>query len=150
MIPMSIYCTVRIEACNTHTSGSLADQQCIDNRWITIMSTEDTVNSDETRSNTVPLPQASVIRVFLDQTRAAFKTTLQHLAEAGVTIRSFTELHDHVVDVENGLSITQQLILQAYRHAVLVSTVEALCKQTDTATLSAPDQDTSRPGRDEG
>ena len=113
------------------------------------MSTDDTVNPDETTPHTVPLPHSSVIRIFLDQTRATFKTTLQHLAEHGVTIRSFTELHDHVVDVENGLPITHQLIIQAHRHAILVSTVEALFKQTDTAT-SASDEDTSRPGQDEG
>ena len=113
------------------------------------MSTDDIMNPDETTPNTVPLPHSSVIRIFLDQTRAAFKTTLQHLAEYGVTIRSFTELHDHVVEVENGLPITQQLIIQAYRHAVLVSTVEALFKQTNTAT-PASDEDTARPRQDEG
>lgn len=114
------------------------------------MSTEDPTNPDEITPNKAPLPHASVIRIFLDQMREAFKTTLQQLADYGVTIRSFTELHDQVVDVENGLPITQQLIIQAYRHAVLVSTVEALFKQTDTATTSASDEETPRPGRDEG
>ena len=114
------------------------------------MSTDDTVNPDEITLNTAPLPHASVIRIFLDQTRAAFKTTLQHLAEYGVTIRSFTELHDQVVEVENGLPITQQLIIQAYRHAVLVSTVEALFKQTDAAMTPASDENPARPGQDEG
>ena len=114
------------------------------------MSPEDTTNPDETTLNQTPLPRASVVRVFLDQMRETFKTTLQQLAEYGVTIRSFTELHDHVVDVENGLPIPQQLIIQAYRHAVLVSTVEALFKQTDAATTSASDEEPSRPGRDEG
>jgi hypothetical protein len=114
------------------------------------MSTEDTTNPDETTPNNAPLPHTTVIRIFLDQTREAFKTTLQHLAKYGVTIRSFTELREHVMDVENGLPITQQLIIQAYRHAVLVSTVEALFKQTDAATTSASDEESARPGRDEG
>ena len=100
------------------------------------MSEDDTMNPDEAKLNSAPLPSPSVIRVFLDQTRDAFKTSIQHLAEYGVTIRSFTELRDHMVDVESGLPITQQLIIQAYRHAVLVSTVEALFKQTDTAAPS--------------
>lgn len=76
--------------------------------------------------------------------------TLQQLADRGVTIRSFTELQDHYVDVEKGLPITQQLIVQAYRYAVLVSTVEALFKQTDSTTSSASDEESSRPRRDEG
>lgn len=114
------------------------------------MTTNDTVKPDETTPNKVPLPHSSVIRGFLDQTRAAFKTTLQQLAEHGVTIRSFTELHDHVMGVENELPITQQLIIQAYRHAVLVSTVEALFKQTDPATTSVSAENSSRPGRDKG
>jgi hypothetical protein len=54
------------------------------------------------------------------------------------------------MDVENGLPITQQLIIQAYRHAVLVSTVEALFKQTDATPSAASDEESARPGRDEG
>ena len=111
------------------------------------MPTEDTTKPDETTPNSAPPPHTLVIRRFLDQTKAAFKTTLQQLADHGVTIRSFTELHDHVVDVEKELPIAQQLILQAYRHAVLVSTVEAVFKQTDSTTSSASDEESPRPRR---
>jgi hypothetical protein len=89
------------------------------------------------------------IQIFLDQKRDAFKTTLQQLAEYGVTIRSFTELHDQVEDVENGLPITQQLIIHAYRNALLVSTVEALFKETKVTASDASDADIADPGREE-
>ena len=113
------------------------------------MSTEDTAKPEGTQSNSASLPHTTVIQIFLDQTREAFKTTLQHLAEYGVTIRSFTELREHVMDVENGLPITQQLIIQAYRHAVLVSTVEALFKQADTPPSATSDEESARPRRDQ-
>jgi hypothetical protein len=91
-----------------------------------------------------------IIQVFLDQKRDAFKTTLQQLAEYGVTIRSFTELHDQVMDVENGLPSQQQLLIQAYRNALLVSTVEALFKEVEASKPAASHADVAKPGRDEG
>lgn len=114
------------------------------------MPTEETTKPRvRAKPNSAPPPHISVIRRFLDQTREAFKTTLQQLADHGVMIRSFTELHDHVVDVEKGLPITQQLIVQAYRHAVLVSTVEALFKETNSATSSTSAAASTRKRRDE-
>lgn len=114
------------------------------------MSTSEPLKPNGAAPNSTPLQSPSAIRIFLDQTREAFKATLQQLAEHGVPIRSFTELHDHAVDVEAELPITQQLIIQAYRHAVLVSTVEALFKQTAPATSPASDGESAYPGRDEG
>jgi hypothetical protein len=89
------------------------------------------------------------IQVFLDQKRAAFTTSLQQLAEYGVTIRSFTELHEQIMDVENGLPIAKQLIIQAYRNALLVSTVEALFKESETSEPAASQADAAEPRRDE-
>ena len=114
------------------------------------MPTDTTTKPHRTTRKSAPLPHMAAIRVFLDQTREAFKMTLQQLADNGVTIRSYTELYDHVVDVENRLPVTQQLIIHAYRQAMLVSTVEALWKQTDSATSSPSDDESTRPGRDKG
>jgi hypothetical protein len=96
------------------------------------------------------MEQKQLIQIFLEQTRDAFKTTLQQLAEHGVTIRSFTELQDHIVDVESALSITHQLMIHAYRNAILVSTVEALFKTVDAPDTTTLDPDTPDPRPEEG
>jgi hypothetical protein len=96
------------------------------------------------------MEQKQLIQIFLEQKRDAFKTTLQQLAEYGVTIRSFTELQDHIVDVENALSITQQLMIHAYRNAILVSTVEALFKSAEAPDTDPSDPDALDPGPEQG
>jgi hypothetical protein len=96
------------------------------------------------------MEQKQLVQIFLEQKRDAFKTTVQQLAEYGVTIRSFAELQDHIVDVENALPITQQLMIHAYRNAILVSTVEALFKTTEALDTASSDPGTPDPGPDQG
>jgi hypothetical protein len=96
------------------------------------------------------MEQKQLIQIFLEQKRDAFKTTLQQLAKYGVTIQSFSELQDHIVDVENTLSITHQLMIHAYRNAILVSTVEALFRTADAPDHNTSDPDTPDPRSEEG
>ena len=96
------------------------------------------------------MEQKQLIQIFLEQKREAFKTTIQQLAEYGVTIQSFTELQDHIVDVENALTITQQLMIHAYRNAILVSTVEALFKSDEAPDTPTSDSVAPDPGPEQG
>lgn len=114
------------------------------------MGTDNAVKHRAEKAGTTPLNDHTSIHLFLNQKRHAFKTTLQQLAEYGVTIRSFTELQNHVTDIENGLPITQQLIIQAYHHASLVSTVEALLKHSEEQESVSSGVQRPRPRRDEG